>query len=238
MQVRWWYDVDASRKKYDKPAVTGSQYVWIRMQVPVVMLQDVRGLGKKGQIVEVKRGFARHNLVPKGLAVFATWENIDMYADPHLVDDPTLKARVASERGRLPFDWVDEIKLSYVRWTREDDSGILVAPVTVWDILETLSNEHQLDCVPGNVTIPEDGFNQVGHHEIPLRIPVRNPDAAAGKYNVSLEIISQQSLLEEMRRLEMTKAVEGTMKFQLKTRGTAVAEAEYSEDDEDSEHDA
>lgn len=75
-------------------------------------------VGVKGQIVHVKRlravisgpsaprrGYARHHLVPNGLAAFGTWENIDMHADPGLIEDPTLKARVATQRGQLPFDW-------------------------------------------------------------------------------------------------------------------------------------
>merc|ERR1712113_1350845 len=144
----------------------------------VVMLSSVRGVGRKGQIVNVKRGFARHHLVPKGLAVFGTWENIDSYADPTLVEDATLKARVQAERGRLPFDWVDDIRLKFVRWAREDNLASLLEPITMWDLLEEVSENHELDLLPGNVDMPEGGISDVGTHQVPVRIAFRNPESA------------------------------------------------------------
>merc|ERR1712224_349765 len=162
-QRRWWYwDPDASRKNWDKPAICYSEHVWIKQQVPCVMLESVPGIGKKGQIVHLKRGYARHVLVPKGQAVFGTWENIDMYADPALVEDPSMKARVASARGRLPFDWVDELKVRFVRWAREDEADVLLEPINQWDLLRELSDRYELDLLPGNLDFPDGGISTTG----------------------------------------------------------------------------
>lgn len=221
VQRRWWFDPDASKKNYDKPAVTGSRHLFIKREVPVVLLQAVRGLGPQGKIVNVKRGYARHFLVPKGLAVFGTWENIDQYADPALVEDPTLKARAATERGRLPFDWVSEIQLRFVRWARDDSLSSLLEPITVWEVLEQLSAEHELDLLPVNVGLPPGGIDAIGKHEVPIRMSFRNPEAAAGSYSVMVEVVSQQSLEEELRREEMQRNVEQSMRFQLPQRGGA-----------------
>jgi large subunit ribosomal protein L9 len=38
----------------------------------VVLLKDVKGLGKKGEVVDVKDGFARNFLIPKGVALYAS----------------------------------------------------------------------------------------------------------------------------------------------------------------------
>ena len=38
----------------------------------VILKADVRGKGKKGQMIEVAEGYARNFLLPKGLAVLAT----------------------------------------------------------------------------------------------------------------------------------------------------------------------
>ena len=43
----------------------------------VILQQDVRGQGKKGQMVEVSDGYARNFLLPKKLAVTATPESIN-----------------------------------------------------------------------------------------------------------------------------------------------------------------
>ena len=42
----------------------------------VILLEDVRGSGKSGEVVKVFDGYARNMLIPKGLAVEATPQNI------------------------------------------------------------------------------------------------------------------------------------------------------------------
>ena len=43
----------------------------------VILQQDVKGQGKKGQMVEVSDGYARNFLLPRKLAVSATADNIN-----------------------------------------------------------------------------------------------------------------------------------------------------------------
>lgn len=222
MQRRWWWDVDAKRKTFDKPAISKSKYVFVRSHVPVVMLKNTLGVGKKGQIVHVKRGYARHHLVPKGQAVFGTWEHIDAYADPALVDDPTLKGRVAAERKRLPFDWIGNIHLSFIRWVRADHNSLLLEPVTTWDVLQELSSQHQLDLLPANLDLPKNGITSIGVHEVPVRIQFRSPETAAGRYTFLIEVVSQQSQEDELRREEMARAVAESIRFQLPQKGGAI----------------
>lgn len=198
--------------------ITGTDHVFVKGQIPIVMLETVRGIGKKGQIVSVKRGFARHHLVPKGLALLGTWENIDEYADPTLVEDPTLKARMLSDRGRLPFDWVDDIRLQFVRRAREDQLDMLLEPITVWDILQELSSNHELDLLPGNLDIPEGGVLKIGLTEVAARIAFRDPESAAGRYTIRIEVVSEQSLLEEQRRRDMASALTESRKFEVRRR--------------------
>lgn len=217
-QRRHWYDIGASRRQRDKPLIAGTDHIFVKGQIPIVMLETVRGIGKKGQIVSVKRGFARHHLVPKGLALLGTWENIDEYADHTLVEDPTLKARMLSDRGRLPFDWVDDIRLQFVRRAREDQLDMLLEPITVWDILQELSSNHELDLLPGNLDIPEGGVLKIGLTEVAARIAFRDPESAAGRYTIRIEVVSEQSLLEEQRRRDMASALTESRKFEVRRR--------------------
>ncbi|CAL1156766.1 unnamed protein product [Cladocopium goreaui] len=232
-QRRWWFDVDASVKKHDKPAVTASKYQFVKSHIPVVLLETIKGVGVKGQIVHVRRGYARHRLVPKGLAAFGTWENIDAYADPQLIEDPTLKARVATEQGLLPFDWVDDVRLRFLRPAREDHSSLLVEPVSVWDILEDLSTNHELDLLPGNLDLPDDGITEVGVHEVPVRIAFRNPESAAGRYNIVVNVLSKQSQDAEQQREEMKKAMEQGKSYRLVQRGGVVEDDIGDAEDDD-----
>lgn len=224
--------MDASGRKHDKPVITGTKHVYVKNHIPVVLLDTLRGLGRKGQIVHVKRGYARHHLVPKGFAVLGTWENIDEFADPELVEDLALKGREVAERGRLPFDWIDDIRLRFVRSAREDQLSTFAEPLSIYDILEELSAEHELDLLPGNVDLSEDGLADVGEHEVNVRVPFRNPEMAAGRYTIRVRLVSQQSLLEEQRREEMTRAVSESSRFILPKREAGGHEDYFAEVDE------
>ncbi len=46
----------------------------------MVLREDLEGKGKKGEVVEVKPGFARNYLYPTRKVVYATPENVEMYA--------------------------------------------------------------------------------------------------------------------------------------------------------------
>ena len=43
----------------------------------VILLQDVKPLGKKGEVVKVSDGYARNNIIPKKLGVEATPKNLN-----------------------------------------------------------------------------------------------------------------------------------------------------------------
>ena len=47
----------------------------------VIMLKTIEKVGKQGEVVNVKRGFARNYLVPKKLAIYATPANLKNLAN-------------------------------------------------------------------------------------------------------------------------------------------------------------
>ena len=60
--------------KVKTAAVTGSR----RTVVAVLLAEDVQGLGKQGEIIRVKPGYARNFLLPQGLATIASEHNKKM----------------------------------------------------------------------------------------------------------------------------------------------------------------
>ncbi|MEO0231765.1 MAG: 50S ribosomal protein L9, partial [candidate division WOR-3 bacterium] len=47
----------------------------------IILLEDVKGLGKRGEILNVKDGYARNYLIPKGLAKEATESVLKEYEE-------------------------------------------------------------------------------------------------------------------------------------------------------------
>ena len=62
----------------------------------VILQQDVRGQGKKGQLVEVSDGYARNFLLPRKLAVTATAENLNTMKQ----QEKARKAQEAAEKAQ------------------------------------------------------------------------------------------------------------------------------------------
>ena len=62
----------------------------------VILQQDVKGQGKKGQMVEVSDGYGRNFLLPRKLAVEATAENVNTMK----MQDKAKAARLAEEKAQ------------------------------------------------------------------------------------------------------------------------------------------
>ena len=61
----------------------------------VILLQDVKGKGKKGQMIEVSDGYARNFMLPKKLAIVATPDAINTMK----MNDKATQERIAREKA-------------------------------------------------------------------------------------------------------------------------------------------
>ena len=61
----------------------------------VILLQDVKGKGKKGQMIEVSDGYARNFMLPKKLAIEATPDAINTMR----MNDKATQERIAKEKA-------------------------------------------------------------------------------------------------------------------------------------------
>ena len=66
----------------------------------VILLEDVKSLGKKGQLVEVNAGYARNFILPKKLGVEATNKNINDLKLQKAHEDKVAAEQLAA--GKLP----------------------------------------------------------------------------------------------------------------------------------------
>ena len=61
----------------------------------VILLQDVKGKGKKGQMIEVSDGYARNFMLPKKMAIEATTDAINTMR----MNDKATQERIAREKA-------------------------------------------------------------------------------------------------------------------------------------------
>ena len=99
----------------------------------VILQQDVRGKGKKGQMIEVAEGYARNFLLPKNLAVLAT-------ADAMNTMKMQAKAKAAAQElaGKLKGC---QVKIA----AKGGAGGKLFGAVTAKEISEQLKAQHDME---------------------------------------------------------------------------------------------
>ena len=106
----------------------------------VILLKDVKGSGKKGQIINVADGFARNALLPKGLAVEATASNMNILKGKE--DSIAHKKEVAYDTA------VDLAKrlgdLSVKIKTKAGAGGKLFGSVTSMNIADEIEKQHKI----------------------------------------------------------------------------------------------
>ncbi len=131
----------------------------------VILEQDVRGQGKKGQLVEVSDGYARNFLLPRKLAVEASAENINTMN----MRDKARRAREAEEKAQAEA-MVETLKNSPVKIrARAGQGGRLFGSVTTKEISEALKEQYGLDINKSKLVQPEP-IKAFGSYEIRCKL--------------------------------------------------------------------
>ena len=131
----------------------------------VILQQDVKGQGKKGQMVEVSEGYARNFLLPRKMAISATADAINTM---NLKE----KARRAEE-ARLKAeaeDIAEKLKECQVKLTAKAGAGgKLFGAVTTKEISEGLQKQYGID-VPKQKLVLEDPIKAFGSYQVKAKL--------------------------------------------------------------------
>lgn len=131
----------------------------------VILQQDVKGQGKKGQLIEASEGYARNFLLPRKLAIAATTDAINTM---NLKE----KARRAEEaRLKAEAEAVSEqLKGCTVKLTaKAGTGGRLFGAVTTKEIAEGLQKQFQLD-IPKQKLVLDEPIKAFGTFQIKAKL--------------------------------------------------------------------
>jgi len=151
---------------------------WRNRLMKVILKEDVKGTGKKGEMVNVKDGYARNFLFPKGLAVEATAENINI-----------MKARKEAESAKKQKEMAQARELAaklrditVVIKTKAGENGKLFGSITSKDISDKLKSDYKIDIDKKKFNMPEP-IKSLGSCEVEVKL---YPEISA-KLNVKVE---------------------------------------------------
>ena len=117
----------------------------------VILQQDVRGQGKKGQLVEISDGYARNFLLPRKLAVPATAENINTMK----LQEKARQAQMAAEKAEAQA-LAEKLQGIQVKLAaKAGEGGRLFGAVTSKEIAEALSAQFGLNITKTKLVLDE-----------------------------------------------------------------------------------
>lgn len=131
----------------------------------VILTQDVKGQGKKGQMVKVSDGYARNFLLPKGLATEATKSNINVLKGKQ--ESLEYKIKTETENAEALAERMKEIEV--VIKAKAGDNGKLFGSVTSKDVAEALTAQHHIKLDKKKFVMP-DGIKVLGTTTVTVKL--------------------------------------------------------------------
>lgn len=144
----------------------------------VILKEDVKGLGKKEQMVEASDGYARNFLFPKGLAVEATASNVNIMKTKKEAEAHKKEKEIAQAK-----ELANKIKsITVTIKVKAGENGKLFGSITSKDVAEALKTQHKLDIDKKKLIMP-DAIKAVGTFEAEVKLYTE----ISSKFTVKIE---------------------------------------------------
>lgn len=131
----------------------------------VILLQDIKGVGKKDEVINASDGHARNYLLPRKLAVEANNENMSKLKDrqfsmKHKKENEQKNAKILSEKIN---------KMTLTIKAKAGENGRLFGAITSKDISENLKSNYNLDIDKKKIVL-EDAIKLSGSYTANIKL--------------------------------------------------------------------
>ena len=131
----------------------------------VILLQDVKGKGKKGHMIEVSDGYARNFMLPKKLAIEATADAINTMR----MNDKATQERIAREKAEA-LDTSKKLRaMTLTVKAKGGGAGRLFGSVTNQEIADALAKETGIKLDKRKIVIA-DPIKSVGTYTVTCKL--------------------------------------------------------------------
>ena len=129
------------------------------------MLQDVKGKGKKGQMLEVSDGYARNFMLPRKIAVEATADAVNTMR----MNDKATQERIAREKAEAMEISKKLRDLTVVVTAKGGGSGRLFGSVTNQEIADALKEKSGISLDKRKIVMAEP-IKNVGTYTVTCKL--------------------------------------------------------------------
>ena len=131
----------------------------------VILQQDVKGKGKKGQMIEVSDGYARNYMLPRKIAVEATPDNINTMR----MNDKALLERQTKERAEAVRIMNEMKEVTLTLRVKGGGAGRLFGSVTTQEISEALKEQMNI-YVDKRKIVLDEAIKNVGTYTVKCKL--------------------------------------------------------------------
>lgn len=131
----------------------------------IILLQDVKALGKKGELVNVSDGYARNFILPKKLGLEANAKNLNDLKLQKAAEDKKLKELLeeAQALGKDLESKTLEVKI------KAGEGGRTFGSISSKEIAGALKTQYGLDIDKKKLHLPEP-IKTIGTHTVPVKL--------------------------------------------------------------------
>lgn len=131
----------------------------------VILQQEVKKVGKKGDVIEVSEGYARNYLLPRKLAVPATNANVNAAVLQKAAEER--KQQRILEEAQVLAAQMAKIEVSI--GVKTGEGGRLFGSVTGKDIADALKAKHNIDIDKRKIEL-KDTIKSLGSYPVPIKL--------------------------------------------------------------------
>ncbi len=131
----------------------------------VILNKDIKGTGKKGDVVKVSDGYARNMLLPRGLAIEATNANVKSL-EKAKANEAQKKAEEKAQAQAIAESLKDK---KVVIKTKSGEGGRLFGSITSKDIADAIKTQLSLDIDKKKIEL-KNPVKQLGHFDVEIKL--------------------------------------------------------------------
>ena len=132
----------------------------------VILLKDVKGTGKAGDVVKVSDGYARNMLIKKGLAKEATQGNVrNLEKQKAIMEEKRAEEKAAAQAKAAELE-----KITLHVPSKGGENGKLFGSVTSMDIAKALQQQEGITVDKKKIDMPDGPIKQAGKSTVELKL--------------------------------------------------------------------
>ncbi len=131
----------------------------------VLLIKDVKSLGKKGEVKEVKDGYGKNFLIGKGFARHATSEILAQHANDEVIVAQNLEKEV--DKLKKIAEQLDSVEIIITK--KLGQNGHLFGSVTKEEIAVALKEQHSIEIDKKHIN-EKSAIKTVGEHDLDFKL--------------------------------------------------------------------